>query len=192
MKIRNTFISASDCLHITSFLRKEVEPCKDEWRRTFYSCAATLKDGTEIPRLMVRSEKETGDFYLRFLTSPNDRGEPYRSSMLRAWVTQGSRVSALEIAKVYKSKYALPGYVYSQFSSMGEVAMGANMCAVTMKDGEELVLGSSGVMPFYDFPSPYTGADIVSVRGARRDEPCRLKGLFSFETFIAWPEEEAE
>jgi len=192
MKTRRTFISASDCLHITSFLRENVEPCKDEWRRTFYPCSAMLRDGTELSRVMVRSEKETGDHFLRFVAPEHDRGEPYRSSMLRAWVTMGNRVSALQISSVHKSKYALPGHIFSEFAAMGEVAMSCNMCVVTMKDGAELVLASSGVAPFFDFPSPYSGEDIVSVRGARRDAPSPIRELFSFETFVAWPEDEAE
>jgi hypothetical protein len=112
--------------------------------------------------------------------------------MLRAWVTLGNRVSAREIAEVYKSKYALPGKIFREFAAMGEVAMSANMCTVTMRDGQELTLASSGAVPFFDFPDPYSGDDIVSVRGARRDAPSQVPGLFSFETFVAWPEEEIE
>ena len=181
---------ARDCIHITSFLRDNLRPCRDEWRRPFYPCAATLKDGVEIPRLLVRSEKETGDFFLRFLTPEHDRGEPYRSSMLRAWVTSGNRVSAYSIAKVYKSKYAMPANIFDDFSAMGEVAMGSNQCIAIMKGGTELPLVSEGVIPFFDFPTPYAGDDIVSIRRVRHDSRNAVRGLFSFETFVMWPEED--
>ncbi len=59
-----------------------------------------------------------------------------------------------------------------------------------MKDGKDIVLGSSGVYPFYDFPEPYPGEDIVSIQRIGREAKASALGRFSFDVFVTWPEEE--
>jgi hypothetical protein len=106
------------------------------------------------------------------------------------WITTGDRVGVDFVRSACKSRFALPPNIYEDFRQMGEVAMDSNQCSALMKDGNELSLSSNGVSPFFDFPDPYSGDDVVSIRRIRHDSRTPVLRRLSFDVFVTWPEEE--
>jgi len=153
---------------IISFLKKNIEPLKDETYGDGYRVSVYLTDGTFLPCVIFRNSKKTIELAKkRFKEEIKGRGILRNmagggyNEIVKTFVTEGNRISSYNIAKVEASKYAFPFSVIKQIH--GETVMSLTVFAAKMKDGKYLGFKTNFSAEFFDMPENYSVEDIVEI-----------------------------
>lgn len=128
------------------------EPFPDHEGRLQYRCAATLRDGTELPCVLLARRERQVDLFLR--READTRGRPDRRDVMSTFVTAGNRVNDYDIAGLAPSAFAIPYELLRQVK--GETSMSWTQFQIEMNDGKRFHFGTTWIMEFFDLPAGYS------------------------------------
>ncbi len=146
---------------IINFLRNNVEPLEDNIYGPGYRASVYLTDGTFLPCVIFRNPESTIKFAKqRFDEERNTPAVGY-DPVIKVFVTAGNRINDYDVARVEKSRYALPIPVLKQIE--GETTMSWTGFAVKMKDGKLFGFGTTFLFEFFEMPDQYSADDIAEI-----------------------------
>jgi len=153
---------------IIDFLKRNVEPLKEENFGDGYRASVYLTDGTFLPCVIFRNSKKIIELAKRrFKEEIKGRGkmrnfpEGGYNAIVKSFVAHGNCINAYNIAKVEISKYAFTLSVIEQIH--GETVMGLTVFAAKMKDGKYFGFRTDFGFEFFDMPENYSVEDIVKI-----------------------------
>jgi hypothetical protein len=125
---------------IINFLKENIEPLQDTAFGLGYRASATLKDGTYLPCVIFRNPETLINLAIRRFNEAQSgksifaksSGYGYRE-IVKSFVSDGNCVNPYDIAKVDKSRFALPLRVQKQIQ--GETSMSWTAFMAKFKDG---------------------------------------------------------
>ena len=180
--------SRADLDEIAKWLAEQVQPAKDDIFGPGYRAAAYLTDGTFLPCVNFRNPERTVDLAIRrFDQTRNDASlhdsVNYRS-IVKSFTTSGSRLSPWDIARVEKSRFAVPAPLRDSVYSAGETRMSWISFVGKMDDGTEHWFGSAFHVEFFEMPIDYSGEQLIEVFPHRQNEGKCYRDLPFFECFL--------
>jgi hypothetical protein len=167
---------------IASYVREHVEPLPHPHYGSRYRVAATLKDGLNLPCVIISSK--TSRLALAQKRFTETRME---ESILSVFICSGNRVNHYDIAALSISPFAIP---LSNLKNMGgETSMGWTQFHVTMDDDKDFIFGTGFDGEFFSMPEGYSAANVKKITPAQQSEPRVMKEIYRekpfFECFIA-------
>lgn len=154
-------------MNMSEFLKSGEEPFPDSHYGDGYRCSAYLNDGTFLPCVVIRKNKQYVDLAcLRFEEEKKGRGvfcdkkKAYRD-IVKSFVTSGNTVNDYDIASVEKSRFAIPISLLDEIE--GETAMGWTGFVLEMDDGTLFSFGTSFHVEFFDLPDGYSFESVKTV-----------------------------
>ena len=153
---------------IIEFLKNNIEPLEDNVYGLGYRASVYLKDETFLPCVVFRNSKPIVELAMRRFDEEQKRNEnPGKSSgvgyyeIVKNFVAHGNCINSYDIARVEKSRYALPLSIMKQIR--GETTMSWTGFAVKMKDGKYFAFGTTYRFMFFDIPDTYSFDDIEEI-----------------------------
>lgn len=155
----------SDAIH--EFIANHPSDWDDEVYGVGYRCAAMLKDGTELPCLLIRPKKPLTELAIRRFKEERFGRSVFANSkdgyrqIVESFVSGGNRVNDHEIQSISKSQSAIPKALLDQIH--GETFMSWTGWVFEMSDGRLFSYGSTFNFAFFQLPEGYTYSDITGV-----------------------------
>jgi len=176
---------------LVKWLHDQIPPAKDEILGPNHRAAAYLTDGTFLPCVCFRNPERGIDLAIRRFeetrTDPSLHHSVNYRSIVKSFTTAGSRLSAWDIARVEKSRFAIPAALRDRIYSAGETRMSWISFVGKMQDETEHWFGSTFHVEFFEMPVGYSGGQLVEVFPHRYNEgkchrelpffECSLDGL---------------
>jgi hypothetical protein len=123
----------------------------------------------------------------RFEQTRNDpslhKSVNYRS-IVKSFTTSANRLSPWDIARVERSRFAIPAPLRDRIYSAGETRMGWISFVGKMYDGTEHWFGSAYHVEFFEMPIDYSGEQLVEVFPHRQNDGKCHRDLPFFECFL--------
>ena len=167
------------------WLHEQVPPAKDEIFGPNYRAAVYLTDGTFLPCVCFRNPERSVDLAIRRFEQTRDDSSLHKSvnyrSIVKSFTTAGSRLSAWDIARVEKSRFAIPAPLRDRVYSAGETRMSWISFVGRMNDDTEHWFGSAFHVEFFEMPIGYSGDQLVEVFPHRQNEGKCYRDLPFFE-----------
>jgi hypothetical protein len=152
---------------LEEFIEQTEEPYPDPTHGAGYRCSGELKDGTMLPCIMIRRRQPMTDLALRrFAEEQAGSGifrsyaDPYRQ-IVSHFVTSSNRVDAIDMARVTRSRFAIPPALLRRIES--ETLMSWTGFVLEMIDGERFAFGTTYLNAFFDLPEGYDFGDVKDV-----------------------------
>ena len=163
-------------------------PAKDERFGRTYRAAAHLRDGTCLPCVSFRNAERTVDLAIgRFEEARSNRSVHesvnYRS-IVKSFTTAGNRLSPWDIARVEKSRFAIPAELRDRIYAAGETRMSWISFVGKMQDETEHWFASTFHVEFFEMPMGYSAEQLVEVFPHRQNEGKCHQDLPFFECFL--------
>lgn len=151
---------------IIKFLKENVEPLPSQSEGDGYRAAVYLVDGTYLPCVIFRGSKAIVEFAMRRFKEEQNKKSIFNAKhgyydIVKSFVAQGNCINAYDIAKVEKSKYALP--LPTLHKIHGETFMSWTGFVARMKDGKLFAFGTSFSFEFFAMPEGYAVEDIAEI-----------------------------
>jgi len=177
------------------FARSELERIEGPHGGPAYRCAVVLRDGLQLPCVLLVSTDST-------VTLADRRFEETRADallpegkrkfgymmqypdMVRTFVASGNRLDIHDVARLEKSKYAIPLARLQEVK--GETRMSWTQFTAVMRDGREFAFGTTFLTEFFQMPDGYSGDDIAQIISHKASDPfhrerpyfvCHVDGL---------------
>jgi len=154
-------------VRITDYLKSGIEPFPASCYGDGFRCSAHLKDGTFLPCVMIRKNKDYVDLACRRFEEEksgksifSNRDDGYRQ-LVKTFVAGGNRVNDYDIASVEESRFAIPLSLLHKIH--GETSMSWTGFVFEMKDGSLFSYGTSFQVEFFELPDGYNFSDIEKV-----------------------------
>jgi hypothetical protein len=169
-----------DETEICEFARSELERIDSPYGGPAYRCSVVLKDGLTLPCVLLagidsvvelaqrRFRESLADSRLPKTQQRFGRGMRYKD-IVRTFVASGNRVNSYDIAKLDKSRYAIPLCCLRDVK--GETTMSWTQFTGVMRDGREFAFGTQFLMEFFEMPEGYSGEDIAKVVSHKGGDP---------------------
>ena len=149
---------------IIEFLRDNIEPLPDKYDKNgvAYRASVYLTDGTYLPCVRFSHSKPIIELAMRrFQDEQKKDGVGGYYEIVKNFVAHGNCLNIYDIARVEKSRYALPVSVLEQIQ--GETTMAWTGFVVKMKDGKCFNFGTTYLVAFFDMPEGYSTDDIDEI-----------------------------
>jgi hypothetical protein len=155
--------SRRDLVQVANWLRENVEPIEDAVRGPVYRAAAQLMDGTYLPCVrFLNPEKSVHYSTPRFEEARKTGGMDY-NVLLETFVTGQHGVNCWDIARVEKSRFAIPAPLRNRIYSAGETRMHWTSFVGKMSDGTKHCFDCFDHVEFFEMPAGYTAEQLVDV-----------------------------
>ena len=184
-----------DDVEIARFARAQLERIDGPHGGPAYRCAAVLSDGLYLPCVLLVSVDATVTLAQRrfeetradALLPEGKRKFGYMmqyEDIVRTFVASGNRLNLHDIARVEKSKFAIPLARLSEVK--GETRMSWTQFAAVMRDGREFAFGTTFLTEFFQMPDGYSGDDVTQIISHKTGDPvhrerpyfvCHVNGL---------------
>ena len=154
-------------MNISEFIKSGVEPFPDSCYGEGIRCSAYLKDGTFLPCVMIRKNKDYIDLACRRFEEEKSgksifvkRDDGYRE-IVKTFVASGNRINEYDISSVEESRFSIPLSLLKQIH--GETFMSWTGFVFEMKDGNLFSYGTSFQVEFFGLPDGYSFSDVAKV-----------------------------
>ncbi len=152
---------------VEAFINSGEPPMPDPTYGDGYRCSTILKDGTELPCVIIRRNDRLIDSVIKSIEAerrgrmdPTGGIDPQRE-FVKALATGGNRLSFHEIDSIRPSRFAIPLPILEQIE--GETVMAWTGFVLEMADSALFTYGSSYNFAFFDIPGGYQFSDVVTV-----------------------------
>ena len=152
---------------INEFVAANASDWDDEIYGPGYRCAAKLKDGTELPCLIIRCQKPLTDLAIRRFKDERSGRSVFANSkdgyrkIVQNFVSVGNKLNDYDIQSVSKSRFAIPKDILDRIR--GETFMSWTGWVFEMSDGRKFSYGSTFNFAFFQLPQGYEFSDIADV-----------------------------
>lgn len=174
---------------ILKFAREHVEPLPAVGPNSErYRVAATLKDGTHLPCVVVEGASKRVELVLRRFDETRASSHPMMGyqAIVESFVTHGNSVSPYDIKELSESPFAIPLPRMSEIR--GETSMSWTQFTAIMADGKEFRFGTAFSREFFEMPRaiPLGRFERSCRRCAEKEKSKEPTGRNLFSRAMSW------